>query len=937
LDTHVRLATLCATLCFALASHAAAPIRILPVDLAPLIDAAARHPGRFAVEVPHVVSTATAGEWSEAAGEARWHYAVRVPGAVSLSLHATGVTLPPDATLAIAGAGARYIVNAHDLHGDALWSRILRGDAVDLTLSVPAAGRDSVRFSIVALQAGYRGLGAGARNHPHYDELRRRGASGAGLGAAADTPGASASANPNAGCIENYECDATAANIGNAHATVALIVANLVQCTGVLVGNARNDGIPYLVTARHCEQDTDNGGAPANAAATTVYWDAVTSPCGTTLGDLYDPMIVTQTGAATVVEQQDVWLIRLNESPIIANPYFAGFDVSGNAVAGGYTLHHALSTKKQFVGWYGNAAPWSTVATELGAGYTSNLLGVSSQKGFFGPGASGAGLFDANDHLVGTASLDRETNGGPGSCPVTPLAPPSPATAGAYFTSFGAVWHSTADATSTTGAATLASVLDPDNTAVQVLAGASGLDPLVLTSSLPIAQAGTAVTLSWTAATATACTADGGVSGDGWSGNQALHGPFNVTDPTPGSAPVPYGITCTYPSGRVSHASVSISWTGIQPFGTLSAGSGAVVWVGAPYVVSWSANVGPCAISTNVPTGTGTGVLTGLRATGTATLVFTSAQTDGETTLSCGSGNTQLAHTAFSTIAPAFTFTANSTDRVLGQPLSLSWHSIADYCTPTGGAPNDGWITAQRAPYSGFSPLVTAVGTYTYGLTCTSGTVSVSSQVTVTVTNAAPYVTLQVAPTSVLVGGQYTVTIQSNIDGCYLGGVPGLASPTAVTAQSTLNLVASPVGNDTLQVSCSSNGLSAVSPAVALTVAPLPAPVVNLAVSSNTVAANTAVTVSWTSTNATACTASGGSGFSGTEATAGSASVAAASPGTLTLTLACVGNGQTTSASQMITVTSPPSSGGGALDPWLLGLLAALLAVNAWRPVPRRG
>jgi hypothetical protein len=819
-----RLAVCCAPLLLAAAAHAVVPTHTLSVDLAPLIDVAARHPARFAVEVPYAASSAVVGEWSDAAGEARWHYSVRIPGAVSLSLHAVSVNLPADATLVLSAPAARFVYTAHDVHGGALWSRILRGDTLDLTLSVPSAERAAVQFAIAGLQAGYRGLGVGTANHPHYDELRRRASASNALTPAA-SPGTADATNPNSGCILNFECDnPTASVMQNAHGTVGLIVANLVQCTGVLVGNVRNDGIPYLLTARHCEQDTDNGGAPANAGSTTVYWDAITTPCAAALSDLYDPAIVTQTGGSTVVEQQDLWLIRLNESPVIANPYFVGFDVSGGAVQGGYTLHHALSTKKQIVDWFGSAVFFAAVEAQLGGGYTSSLWGVSSRTGFFGPGASGAGLFDQNDHLVGTASLGRETNGGPGSCPVSPLTAPTVATAGAYFTSLAAAWYSTADTTSTTGAATLASVLDPDGTAVQVLAGASGLDPLVLTASLSIAPANTLVQLEWSAATATSCTADGGVSGDGWSGSQPLNGPVTVTSSGVSTTPVLYGITCNYPSGRISHSSASISWTVPQAFGTITGSSGTVVWVGAPYVVSYSANIGPCALSTNVPTGTGTDVLTGLPATGSVTLVFTQAQTDGETTLSCGAGNTQLAHTTFSTIAPGFSFSANSTDRVLGQPLILSWQSIADYCTPTGGAPNDGWIIAQRAPNSGFSPVVTTVGTYTYGLVCTSGTVSVPAEVTVTVTNAPPYVNLQVTPTTITVGGHYTVNVQSNIDGCYLGGVPGLSSPSAVAAQTTLTLTGNAVGNATLQVSCSSNGLSAVSTPVALTIAAVQAP-----------------------------------------------------------------------------------------------------------------
>lgn len=912
----------------------AAPTRVLGVDLAPLIEQAATDKTRFAVEVPHAISSARDGEWTESAGEARWHYQVRIPTAVSMSMHAAQVRLPREATLVVSGTQSRFAYTAHDLHAGVLWSRILRGDTLDLTLSVPIAGRPATHVEIVALQAGYRGLGVGAPNHPYFDQLRQRAASTPLREGQAPTAGASTA---NSACIENYECDATASNAGPAHSTVALVIGNVVQCTGTLVNNVRNDGTPYVLTARHCEQGKIGGGAPSQASAVTVYWDATTA-CGAVLGDLYDPGIPTQSGATTVVEQQDAWLIKLDASPVVATPYFAGFDASGSVIQGGYTPHHALSTKKQIVDWYGQAVPVTATAADLSVGYASNFWGVASQKGFFGPGASGGALFDQNDRVVGTASLGRETNGGPGSCPATPLAAPTANTAAGFFTSLAAVWQSTADATSTTGATTVASILDPDHTGTQAIAGASGLAPLVLTASSPIAPINTSVQLSWTASTATSCTADGGVAGDGWAGAQALQGPLTVTTAT--VAAVTYGISCTYPSGRVSRSTVVISWTVPQPFGTITpVSTQPKIWVGAPYVVSWTANTSPCSLTSSIPTGPGTSALTGLAAAGTATLVFTQAAQAASVSLTCGAGTgTQLTSSTIETVTPTLSFRANSTDRVLGQPLGLVWHSYADYCTPSGGAPNDGWTLAQRAPDSGFVVSAVALGTYTYMITCTAGTVSATAQVVVTVTNAAPYVTLTVTPSTVEFLQNYQIAIKSNIDNCYLAGVPGLVSPTvAVGAESTFNgFGSSPAGSFTLQVSCSSNGLSATSPPVTLTIVDhLPPPTVTLTTSASTIQVNQSFTVSWSSTNATRCTAAGATAFNGAEPTSGSATVTATTAGTLTVSLTCDGPSHSATSNQSVTVTAvtppppPPSTsggggGGGGMDLWSLALLGAL-------------
>ena len=365
---------------FLAASHAqaVAPIDTIDVDLVPLITQAAADPTRFAIELPHLVSSDQVGTWTSIPGGLRWSYSVRVPSAVSLSLHAAPVVLPAGATLTIRGPTASFTYTAQDVHQGQLWSRVLRGDTLDLVLTVPASARTKPQFQVVAVQAGYRGMGAGARNHPQFEKLRAlaRAKAGASLNAG------SAAAATNSDCIENYQCDVTAANTGPSHSTVGVVIGNLVQCTGTLVGNARNDGTPYVLTARHCEKGVAGGGQPGAAAAATIYWNA-TTPCGAALGDLYDPNIVTQTGATTVLEQQDLWVIRLDHDPVIPDAYFAGFDATGAVIVGGYSIHHALSTKRQLVEWYGQAVPVQWSAAKLNVGYRSDFLTVSSQRGFF--------------------------------------------------------------------------------------------------------------------------------------------------------------------------------------------------------------------------------------------------------------------------------------------------------------------------------------------------------------------------------------------------------------------------------------------------------------------------------------------------------------------------------------------------------------------------
>jgi hypothetical protein len=438
-----------------LAQSGASAVEVVQVNLDRLIDAAAKDRNRFAVDIPHVINASQAGmgTWSVTRGVATWRYSVRVPTAVSLSFHATNIFLPPSAQLKVLGGGNTYIYSAKDTNRRQLWSRISKGDSLTMELTVAPKERRSVVLQIASMQAGYRGFGHAVPDHPYYVRLRKQ-----------------AMAASTSSCIVNYECDVTAANTAPGQATVALIVGNAFQCSGTLINDVPHDGKPYVLTARHCENGQPGGGYPGAAANVVVYWDA-TSPCGSALGTLYDPGIVTQQGATTVVEQQDAWLLLLTLPPAASDAYLAGFDATGGVIQGGYTIHQSLSNDKQFTAWNGQAIAQTVAAnTSLSVSFTSNFWDVVNLTGTFGPGASGSALFDQHNRVVGSLSLGNQsgaTADGYLQCPLSPPPSPTPQNALAFFTSLAAVWNSTSDPTGS--ASTIQQVLDPNNTATLVV------------------------------------------------------------------------------------------------------------------------------------------------------------------------------------------------------------------------------------------------------------------------------------------------------------------------------------------------------------------------------------------------------------------------------------------------------------------------------------
>jgi lysyl endopeptidase len=841
------LATVAST--FTAATLAAVPVHIVKTDLKPGIRAGILSPVQFAVLVPHSVSTSSAGTWSTAGGQATWQYAVEIPTAVSMSFHATKSSLPESAVLVVRGAKTTVSYRARDLHRADLWSRIQPGEALQFTLTVAASDRDKVALNIVSLQAGYRSLGSGVKDHPYYRQLKAQLDQETG----------------NAACVTNYECEVTTANTPPGQATVALVIGNLYQCSGSLINDVPGDNTPYVLTARHCETGKLGGGNPGAASTAVVYWDA-TTPCGGTLGSIYDGNIPTQTGAQTIVEQQDAWLIELDDTPVVSDAQLAGFDASGSAAQGGYTVHHAEGYDKQFTAWFGQAYPVQESGV-LGSSYLSNFWETVNQTGNIGPGASGSGLFDQNNHLVGALTLGRTTSdpSGYGACPVTPLAAPNGSNGVADFTSLAAVWNSTADTTSSTGSNTLKSVLDPENTGTVVV---SSLPAAVIQfapfTNYQFAVGDTAV-LSWTAANATQCTASGGVAGDGWSGTVSASGSQSVTEAA--AAAVTYILTCTFSGGRVAHASTTLTWV-LNPQLQFNVPLGPV-WTTRPAVLSWASNVGPCSISG------GDLSLTNLPESGTTT---TTQATPGDATynLTCGpTNNGETLGGLVTFVTPSLTFGANGTDRLLGQTFFLQWLTYADSCTPSGGAPNDGWaVTAfpQNDAVVQFSPKVTAAGTYTYTLTCSSGPISLQQNVTVTFEDKAPYVTASLNTSSVTFSDSpvdyVTMTYNSNLSTCSASSIPNLPSPPSSDApfgtqplpQGSLTLAPYQSGTYQLSVTCIPAALnpSVTSTPLTLTVLPPPPPVPNISFSPSTIVAGETFSASWSSSDSGGCDLTGG-------------------------------------------------------------------------------
>ncbi len=877
------------------ATQAASPV-VLSVDFPTLISRVATQPERFALPVQHSVSIGSQGQWSTTGPRQTWTYVLRIPTAVSMSFHAPRLALPSSAVLTITGDRAVVQYRARDVRHGSLWSRPLLGDTLTLSLSVDAAQVHAVQLQIDEWQAGYRGLG-GAPSHPVYVRLVARGAAAA-----------------TQSCTENYACDATTANQGPSHAIVALLIGNAVQCTGTLLNNTRGDQAPYVLTARHCENDKLGGGDPGAAANVTVYWDAVT-PCGQTLGSIYDGSAAVQDTATTMVEQQDAWLIKLADPPVVSDAYWAGWDATGGTFNGGYSIHHELGYNKQYVEWYGQAVLLQVPGKTLAVGYDSTFWGLVNQLGSIGPGASGGGLFNPDNLVVGSGSLGTLQNGAesPGVCPVTPPPAPSASTATAEYTTLAGVFSSTADATSSTGGTTIQSLLDPAGSGKLVLSGTANL-PTTLTADQSTLTTFDTLTLTWNAPGAQSCVATGGASGDGWAGTKPASGTAKLVNYAGGN--VMYSLSCSA-SGLAGSASTTVQWIYEATLISLNVDSTTVL-VGSSVSLSWTTNA-------PVPSCTATGGLpgdgwAGAKSNGGSQSVVLSQVGTVTYGISCGkSPQSASAQVVVTAVPVSVSVTTDSTKIRAGNYALLSWTSPGSggSCLGTGGSLGNSWKVPLSAQGSIYVTEQTA-GTYTYTITCTGAGQTSSSSVTVVFTNDAAAISLTaVAPTQqVYPTSGFTPTVDlnwtSNITPCNLAAL-GPVSNTGVMLLGqypggTAKDVEHMAGHYVYQLTC---GTLTATAAIDWTT---PTPAVTLGMMptlTTTWVAGQQYQLFWT-TNTTPCTQTGGAagdGWAG-HLTAGQAGeyVTESAPGNYTFTLTCGTGTSTASASLSVTVPAATAS-----------------------------
>ncbi len=277
-----------------------------------------------------------------------------------------------------------------------------------------------------------------------------------------------------------------------------------------------------------------------------------------------------------------------------------------------------------------------------------------------------------------------------------------------------------------------------------------------------------------------------------------------------------------------------------------------------------------------------------------------------------GLSSTGFAAAVDSSAPPTMTFAITPSSVQLYNSATLTWSSTnANSCTFSGTL--SGTVNPQSNSAKPLQVEPTAVGSYTYNLTCkgTGGTVEQSQTLQVTAPPA-PTVSFAVSPTSIqLNSGAATLTWSStNATNCAISGA--LTESSVGPQSSTSNPIQvepKAVGSYTYTLTCTGAGGSTAKSAT-LQVTSAPAPTVSFAISPASIQLNSgAATLTWTSTNATNCAITGAlneSSVGPQSSTSTPIQVEPTAIGSYSYTLTCTGLGGSTAQSATLQVVAAP-------------------------------
>lgn len=319
-------------------------------------------PYRFGFNHAVQIGTQNAGVWHTLSnGDRVWRTAIECPGAFSINLEFHEFLIPDGGQVFVYNELGHVLgafeANSNPGHNE-LGVDLLPGDRVTVEYVEPARVAGQGRLTIGQVTHAYRDM---------FGATKGFGESGS--------------------CNNNVICAVGDPWRAQIQSVAMMVTQGNGFCTGQLINNCNNDGIPYFLTANHCMEGTGSN---------VVFRFNWNSPVCTP--NTNGPMNQSVAGY-TLLESDggsDVALLRLNTTPPASyNVFYTGWDRSASAASGGVTaIHHPSGDIKKI------SFENQTLSSENWGGaqcWRVNDWDNGTTEG----GSSGSGLWNQNGLLVG--------------------------------------------------------------------------------------------------------------------------------------------------------------------------------------------------------------------------------------------------------------------------------------------------------------------------------------------------------------------------------------------------------------------------------------------------------------------------------------------------------------------------------------------------------
>jgi hypothetical protein len=205
-------------------------------------------------------------------------------------------------------------------------------------------------------------------------------------------------------CNVNVACPSAAGMEDQIRSVAMLASSNGVSggfCTGALINNTENNGIPYFLSADHCY-------SYPGSIFYIFNWES--STCSNPSSS---PSYNTMSGATQRARNSssDFWLVELNQTPPVNyNVYYSGWNrTTATSLSGKiWGIHHPSGDIKK-ISWSNNGVTTTQYAGSAGSGSTHWRIAWSDGTTTEG-GSSGSPLFNSEGRIIG------QLHGGGAAC-----------------------------------------------------------------------------------------------------------------------------------------------------------------------------------------------------------------------------------------------------------------------------------------------------------------------------------------------------------------------------------------------------------------------------------------------------------------------------------------------------------------------------------------